>query len=418
MVDPTELDVDALLDDGDGFGLAHLPYGSAVLPGAPEDEPGLVVRVGDRVLDARGAARAGLLPSVCAASDVDPLLAASPLVWSRVRAALVGLLTDRSRRSALVELLHPVGDVRLRLPFTVGDYVDFYAGRHHAENVGRLFRPDRDPLPANWLHVPVGYHGRSSTVVVDGTPVVRPSGVRREGEGTAFGPTRALDLELELGWVVGGRTEVGLPVPIDAVEDHVFGVVLLDDWSARDIQSFEYVPLGPFLGKSFATSISAWVTPLEALQDAKVEGPVQRDPVPHRYLQTVDHWGLDVDLEVQLRTAAMRARGDDPVTITTSSTRHLYWTIAQQLAHLTVNGAAVRPGDLCGTGTISGPGDGQEGSLLERTRAGSVPLVLPSGEERTYLQDGDEVVLRGVTADGRVRLGDVGGTVVGAPVVG
>jgi fumarylacetoacetase len=402
------------VDPATGFGLDHLPLGSATLPG--REDPTLVVRIGDRVLDAGAAARAGLLPVACDAVDLRGLLAATSATWTRTRTALVELFRDEALQPTVERLLHPLAEARLQLPFPVGDYVDFYAGRHHAENVGRLFRPDREPLPANWLHLPVGYHGRSSTVVVDGTPVARPRGLRRGDRGPTFGPTRKLDLELELGWVVGGRTAVGEPVPIDAVEDHVFGVLLLDDWSARDVQSFEYVPLGPFLGKSFATSVGAWVTPLEALQDAKVPGPVQRDPEPAAYLRTVDHWGLAIDLEVLLRTRAMRDRGDAPVTIATSSTTHLYWTIAQQLAHLTVNGAAIRPGDLCGTGTISGPGEGQEGSLLERTLDGQRPLRLPDGEVRTYLEDGDEVTLRGVTPDGRVRLADVTGRVL--PAVG
>lgn len=397
----------------DGNGLAHLPYGSVTLP---DGRRTLAVRVGDAALDATSAARAGLLPAVCDATDLDPVLAASPATWTAIRTALDTMLRDESRREVVAPLLHPLDDLVVHLPFTVGDYVDFYAGEHHATNVGRIFRPDADPLPPNWKHLPVGYHGRSSTVVVDGTPVPRPAGQRRPGDGgpPAFGPTTRLDLELELGWVVGGSTAVGEPVAIDAVEDHVFGLVLLDDWSARDIQAWEYVPLGPFLGKSFATSIGAWVTPLEAVQHVKVEGPAQLDPEPLPYLQTVDHWSLDIDLEVLLSTSAMRDRGDAPARIATSSTRHLYWTIAQQLAHMTVNGAAVRPGDLCGTGTISGPDSGQEGSLLELSRNGERPVALPGGETRTFLADGDEVTLRGVTPDGRVRLAEVTGRVVGA----
>ena len=225
---------------------------------------------------------------------------------------------------------------------------------------------------------------------------------------------RRLDIELELAWVIGGSNDWGQPVPIDAVEDHVFGVALCNDWSARDIQAWEYVPLGPFLGKSFATSIGAWITPLEALQDAKVPGPEQTDPVPFEYLQVVDHWGLDIDLEVLLTTPAMREQDLDPQVVATSNTTNLYWTIAQQFAHLTVNGASVRPGDLCATGTISGPEPGSYGSFLELTWNGEQPISLPTGETRTFLQDGDEVTLRGSALGGSVRLADVTGRIAPA----
>ncbi len=398
-------------DDEGGFGLSHLPYGAVRLPG--QHTTTLAVRIGDLVLDAGAAARAGLLPTACDAPNLDRLLAARPTVWAATRAAVAAVLGDGAHRPAVEPLLHPVADVEPALPFTVGDYVDFYSSEPHATNVGRLFRPDDDPLLPNWRHLPVGYHGRSGTVVVDGTPVRRPSGQRPgDDAGPTFGPSRRLDVELELAWVVGGATTLGEPVPIDAVEDHVFGVALFDDWSARDPQAWEYRPLGPFLGKSFASSIAAWVTPLDALQDAKVPGPAQLDPLPLPYLQTVDHWNLAIDLELRLSTAAMRAAGLGDVVVSRSSTTHLYWTIAQQLAHLTVNGASIRPGDLCATGTISGPARGQEGSLLELTLAGERPLALPTGESRTFLEDGDEVTLRGVTADGRIRLGDVTGRVL------
>ena len=396
---------------GDGFGPAHLPYGSVVLPDGGQV---LAVRLGDRVLDARSAARAGLLPEECDARDLDRLLAAPAGRWTAVRAAVVALLREGDRTDAAPHL-HDLGDVTPVLPFTVGDYVDFYASEAHATNVGRLFRPDGDPLLPNWEHLPVGYHGRSGTVCVDGTPVVRPTGQRRGADGPTFGPTERLDLELELAWVLGGRNAWGQPVPIDAVEDHVFGVALCNDWSARDIQAWEYVPLGPFLGKSFATSIGAWITPLEALQDAKVPGPQQTDPVPFAYLQTVDHWGLDIDLEVLLTTPAMREQGLDAHVVARSNTSNLSWTIAQQFAHLTVNGASIRPGDLCATGTISGWEPGSEGSLLELTRNGDRPLQLPTGERRTFLRDGDEVTLRGSALGGAVRLADVTGRVVPTP---
>ena len=391
-----------------GFGPDHLPYGAVVLPSG---DAVLAVRFGDEALDARGAARAGLLPEECDAANLDRLLAAAPDRWTAVRTALVELLGDDARRSSAASFLHPLHDVHPMLPFTVGDYVDFYSSEPHATNVGRMFRPDGDPLLPNWKHLPVGYHGRSGTVCVDGTEVVRPSGQRKGGDGPTFGPSQKLDIELELAWVVGGHNRWGQPVPIDAVEDHVFGVALCNDWSARDIQAWEYVPLGPFLGKSFATSIGAWITPLEALQDAKVPGPEQDEPRPHEYLQTVDHWGLDIDLEVLLSTTAMREQDLDPQVVARSNTTNLYWTIAQQFAHLTVNGASIRPGDLCATGTISGTEADSYGSFLELTWNGDEPITLPSGETRTFLQDGDEVTLRGSALDGRVRLADVTGRI-------
>ncbi len=393
----------------DGFGTAHLPYGSVVLP---DGEQVLAVRLHDRVLDARAAARAGLLPDECDAPDLDRLLASSPGRWTAVRQAVVALLGDDA--GAAGPHLHALEDVTPVLPFTVGDYVDFYSSEPHATNVGRMFRPDGDPLLPNWKHLPVGYHGRSGTVCVDGTPIVRPTGQRRGADGPTFGPSERLDIELELAWVVGGSNDWGQPVPIDAVEDHVFGVALCNDWSARDIQAWEYVPLGPFLGKSFATSIGAWITPLEALQDAKVPGPEQTDPVPFEYLQVVDHWGLDIELEVLLTTAAMREQDLDAEVVARSNTTNLYWTIAQQFAHLTVNGASIRPGDLCATGTISGPEPGSYGSFLELTWNGEQPIALPTGEKRTFLRDGDEVTLRGTALGGAVRLADVVGRVAPA----
>lgn len=393
----------------DGFGPHHLPYGSVTYP---DGEQVLAVRLGDRALDARAAARAGLLPPECDAPDLDRLLAATPDRWTAVRSAVVALLGDDL--ASAEPHLRDLDQVTPVLPFTVGDYVDFYSSEPHATNVGRMFRPDGDPLLPNWKHLPVGYHGRGGTVCVDGTPVVRPTGQRKGADGPTFGPSQRLDIELELAWVIGGSNDWGQPVPIDAVEDHVFGVALCNDWSARDIQAWEYVPLGPFLGKSFATSIGAWITPLEALQDAKVDGPVQTDPVPFEYLQTVDHWGLDIDLEVVLSTPAMREQGLDPHVVATSNTTNLYWTIAQQFAHLTVNGASIRPGDLCATGTISGPEPGSYGSFLELTWNGDEPIALPSGETRTFLRDGDEVTLRGTAVDGTVRLADVTGRIAPA----
>jgi len=273
-------------------------------------------------------------------------------------------------------------DATLHLPFEVADYVDFYSSLEHATNMGRMFRPDAEPLLPNWRRLPVGYHGRAGTVVVSGTDVVRPTGQLGPGE---FGPSRRLDVELELGFVVGVPSRLGEPVAVEAFAEHVFGVVLLNDWSARDIQAWEYVPLGPFLGKSFLTSISAWVTPLALLQERRVEAPPQ-EPPPLPYLAGGRDWGLDLDLELELNGEVV-SRGN---------ARTLYWTMPQQLAHATSNGARVRTGDLMATGTISGPEPGSEGSLIELTR------------NSRFLEDGDEVVLR---ASG---LGEVRGRVLAA----
>lgn len=279
----------------------------------------------------------------------------------------------------------PLAEIEPVLPFTVADYVDFYSSLEHATNIGRIFRPGSEPLPPNWRHLPAGYHGRAGSVVVSGTPVRRPSGQAkpRDADTPAFGPSQRLDIELELGFVVGVPSRLGEPVPASAFREHVFGVVLVNDWSSRDIQAWEYVPLGPFLGKSFATSISAWVTPLALLEDRRVAAPAQEpEPLPH--LRVEGDWALDLPLEVELNGTVI-SRGNS---------RGLYWTMPQQLAHTTSNGASIRTGDLMASGTISGGERGSEGSLIELTLNGGEPLRLEDGSTRTFLEDGDEVVLR------------------------
>jgi fumarylacetoacetase len=334
---------------------------------------------------------------------LDRLLAAGPAAWSAVRASLQEHLRDPAGGHDGPA----VDDVELRLPMTVGDVVDFYASLDHATNLGRILRPGGDPLPPGWRHLPLGYHGRSAAVVVSGTPVRRPSGLVADGGSVARRPTAQLDYELEVGFVVGPGNAPGVPVPVDAAKDHVFGVVLVNDWSARDIQAFEYQPLGPFLGKSFATSVSAWVTPLAALEPFLVEPPTQ-EPPPDRGLRAALPWALDLDLEVALNGHPVARTGFGST----------YWTFAQQLAHLTSNGAVTRPGDLFASGTVSGPGPGERGSLIERTWRGRDPLTLPDGTTRSWLEDGDEVVLRGsARRDGHhITLGEAAGVVLAAPV--
>ena len=389
---------------GSGFDLDHLPYGVFRRPG---QEPRVGVRIGDFVLDGAEVAAIGKRAGHTGEPDLDvawrhsslnPFMAMGREVWDIARAWLVEVLGNDVHRANTQPHLLPLEEVELLLPVEVADYVDFYASIEHATHLGQLFRPDSEPLLPNWRHLPVGYHGRAGTVVVSGTPIVRPSG--QLGAGT-FGPSRRLDIEAELGFVVGVGSPLGEPVPTGAYADHVFGVTLLNDWSARDIQAWEYVPLGPFLGKSFATSISPWVTPLAALTGAAVDLPGQ-DPEPLDYLRVDEPAGLDIDLEVVLNGEV----------VSRPPYSGMYWSPAQLLAHLTVNGASVRTGDLFGSGTISGADLDEAGSFIELSWGGQRPFA----GGRTFLEDGDEVVLRATapTAEGgRLCLGEVSGTVEG-----
>ncbi|MFD0272938.1 fumarylacetoacetase [Kitasatospora sp. NPDC127111] len=390
------------------FGVHNLPYG--VFTAA--DRPGrrrIGVRIEEFVLDAGAAARAAGEPSVLLDADtLNPLLAAGRPVWTEVRAALTRWLTDESFRDALSPLLLPVAEVELHLPFEVADYVDFYASEHHATNLGRIFRPGSDPLTPNWKHLPIGYHGRAGTVVVSGTPVVRPHGQRKAPADAvpSFGPTRRLDIEAEVGFVVGTPSSLGTPVTLGAFREHVFGVCLVNDWSARDIQAWEYVPLGPFLGKSFATSVSPWIVPLDALEHARVSPPARDvEPLPYLDDRNGEPWGLDLAMEIRLN--------GHPVSRPPFAT--MYWTAAQQLTHMTANGASLRTGDFFASGTVSGPEADTRGALIELTWNGEEPLKLPDGSARTFLEDGDEVTIS-ATAPGLdgtvVGFGEVTGRVV------
>ena len=356
------------------------------------DEPSVGFRLGDGILDLASAG----LGEVFAAPSLNRFLALGRTSWEDTLVRIEELV------SAGVDLV-PLEDASVYLPFEVADYVDFYSSLEHATNLGRLFRPDADPLLPNWRHLPVGYHGRAGTVVVSGTPVVRPCGQTKSpgDDAPRFGPSRRLDIELELGFVVGVGSSLGERVSTSSFRDHVFGVVLVNDWSARDIQAWEYQPLGPFLGKSFATSIGAWVTPIALLGDRLVEPPDQ-DPAPLPYLRVEGDWALDVDLEVELSGTV----------VSRTNARGLYWTMAQQLAHATVNGASLRTGDLLATGTISGAEHGSEGSLIELTSNGEHDVGLADGSTRAFLEDGDEVVLRGRA--GELELAEVRGTILPA----
>ncbi|GAA3735876.1 fumarylacetoacetase [Spinactinospora alkalitolerans] len=384
--------------DESGFGADNLPYGVFTRSGGG---PRVGVRVGDHVLDLAAA----LGDPEFSAPSLNPFMARGSTAWRATRAKVSGMLTSEGGRASAEPHLVPLGEVDLRPPFEVADYVDFYCSLEHASNVGRIFRPDEEPLKPNWRHLPVGYHGRSGTVVPSGTDIVRPSGQRRspDSDGPLFGPSTRLDIEAELGFVVGKGTSMGRPVPVSDFAEHVFGVVLVNDWSARDIQAWEYVPLGPFLGKSFATSVSPWVVPLDALGAARFAGREQTpEPLPH--LHRVADWGLDLALEVRLNGEV----------VSRPPYAAMYWTADQMLAHLTSNGASLRTGDLYASGTVSGSRRDQRGSLLELSWGGAEPLTLADGSVRTFLEDGDAVAVsataRGM-AGGTINLGEVTGTV-------
>lgn len=394
--------------EGDPFGPHNLPYG---VFSTPSSQRTVGVRLGDHVLDAGAAAAALGSPyaDLLARPTLGPLLAAGRTAWSDVRRALTAWVTVPAHQEVIADFLRPLSSVDLHLPFEVADYVDFYASENHARNVGQIFRPDGEALTPNWKHLPIGYHGRSGTVVVSGTDVVRPSGQRKAPADAApvFGPSVRLDIEAEVGFVVGVPSALGRPVGLGDFREHVFGLCLLNDWSARDVQAWEYVPLGPFLGKSFATSVSAWITPLDALEEARVAPPERT----HALLPYLDDTAPEVEpggYDLRISVAINGHEVSRPPFAT------MYWTAAQQLAHMTANGASLRTGDLYGSGTVSGPAADERGSLLELTWNGRDVLELPDGK-RTFLEDGDVVTLS-AWAPGpggvRVGLGDVVGRVV------
>jgi fumarylacetoacetase len=399
--------------DDHQFGLATLPYGSFSDARHPSQRR-FGVAVGDHVLDL-GAAAERLLPGRAAdfaSGSLEGFMAAGDGAWTQVRAALTEWLTEERYRGAIEDLLVPADSVTLHLPFSVADYVDFYASEQHATNVGRIFRPDGEPLTPNWRHLPIGYHGRSGTVVVSGTPIRRPCGQARPADADApvFRPSRRLDFEAEIGFVVGVPSTMGEAVPAARFAEHVFGVCLVNDWSARDIQGWESQPLGPFLGKSFGTTISPWIVPLAALDQARVTPPSLSTELAG-YLASSGDWGLDIDVEVRINGHL----------VSRPPYRTMHWSPAQMMAHSTVNGASLRTGDLFASGTVSGPEPDQYGSLIELGWAGQRPLELPDGTTRGWLEDSDEVVITASAPgpDGaRIGFGDARGQVVPALVPG
>jgi fumarylacetoacetase len=383
---------------GSDFPVENLPYGAF---STGDEPPRIGVAIGDHVLDLAPV----LDDPAFGEPTLNPFLAQGRPRWREVRARITELLTDERHRRAIQPHLVPRSSVTLHLPFAVGDYVDYYASEDHASNIGQMFRPDQAALTPNWKWIPIGYHGRSGTVVVSGTPVVRPSGQRKApSEPTpAFGPSIRLDIEAELGFVVGTPSRLGEPVPLDRAAEHLFGVVIVNDWSARDIQAWEYVPLGPYLGKSFATSVSPWVVPFEALEESRIPSPA-RDPQPLPYLRGEADRGLDIALEVHLN-------GD---VVSRPPYARMYWSPEQMLTHMTVNGASLRTGDFFASGTISGPNPEQRGSFIEMSWNGTQPIKLSDGSTRTFLEDGDTVTIT-ARARGRggveIGFGEVTGTI-------
>jgi len=390
---------------GSDFPIQNLPYG--VFADTAGERCG--VAIGHVVLDLAAAessgvfADTGLEVGTFTRGSLNAFLAHPRHVWSAVRENIAELLSSRNNDGEAFALTHDLiveHAVQLRLPVKVGDYVDFYSSEQHATNLGRMFRPDGEALLPNWKQLPVGYHGRAGTVVPSGTPINRPSGQTRGEPGPDFGPSQKLDIELEVGFITGAGPGPGSTIDVDSAENHIFGLCLVNDWSARDIQAWEYVPLGPFLGKSFATSMSPWIVPLEALEPFRVPA-VPQDPEPLPYLQAAAAQGFSIDLRVDLTTPA----GTTDRIISTSFDG-MYWTMAQQLAHATSNGATTRPGDLYASGTVSGAKDEEFGSLLERSWNGTRAITLTDGTTRTFLEDGDTITITGrCEASGAVPIG-------------
>ncbi|BAI98522.1 fumarylacetoacetase [Sphingobium sp. TA15] len=400
-------------DGHPAFPIQNLPYGIFSPPGGAARAG---VAIGERIFDLRAAAQTGLLPAAASAVFGEPTLNALMALPAADRLALrrwlSALFSDEAQRPATEPLLHRAADCALHLPATIGDYSDFYVGIHHATNIGRLFRPD-NPLLPNYKYVPIGYHGRASSIRPSGVPVVRPRGQRKppEADAPVVGPSQRLDYELELGIWIGAGNALGETVPIADAADHIAGFCLLNDWSARDFQAWEYVPLGPFLAKNFQSTISPWVVTAEAMAPFRIAQPPrpQGDPQPLPYLwDEADQaqGALAIDLEVHLSSAKMRAEAMPPMRLSRGPAFSMYWTAQQIVAHHASNGCNLNPGDLLGTGTLSGPTPDSFGSLMELTGGGQAKIVLPTGEERAFLEDGDELALSAVArADGYVSIG-------------
>jgi len=406
------------------FPIQNLPYG--VFKTSEGSPARIGVAIGDEVLDLAVLADAGLLSggelgdgSVFKEPNLNALMALGRTAWTAARSTLVNLLRDdestlRDNQALRDAALHKQSAVEMALPTAIGDYTDFYSSREHATNIGIMLRGKDNALQPNWLHIPVGYHGRASSVVISGTDVRRPQGQTKPptADQPVFGPSRLMDFELEMGFFVGPGNPLGENIPIDRAPEHIFGMVLVNDWSARDIQAWEYVPLGPFLSKNFATSISPWVVTMDALEPFRCAGPAQTDPEVFPYLKSPDDRAYDINLEVLLQSEKM----DTAESIATSNLRYMYWNVCQQLAHHTINGCNAQPGDLYGSGTISGPEKHERGSMMELSWRGAESIQLGNGEERKFLADGDTVIMTGCCEKDGVKIGfgEVRGTLLPA----
>jgi len=406
------------------FPIHNLPYG--IFRPSAGLAPRIGIAIGDAVLDLSVLADRGLLTGRTLGNGeslqqptLNAFMALGRSAWREARSRLTQLLsadepTLRDDAAVRKAAFQPRARVEMLLPAAIGDYTDFYSSREHATNVGVMFRGPDNALQPNWLHLPVGYHGRSSSVVVSGTDVRRPMGQTKaeDADLPSYGPSRLMDFELEMGFLVGPGNALGKPIPIGDTMEHIFGMVLVNDWSARDIQKWEYVPLGPFLGKNFGTSISPWVVTMDALEPFRCAGPPQDDPKPLGYLANPGNCAYDIHLEVRLQSEMMT----EPGTIATSNFKYLYWSICQQLAHHTVNGCNAQPGDLYGSGTISGPEKHERGSMLELSWRGTETIELPNGEERKFLADGDTVTMTGWCEKNGIKVGfgEVTGTLLPA----
>ena len=402
--------------EGSDFPIQNLPFGVFKTPGL---RPRLCTAIGNFVADLQVLSEHGFFDDL----KIDKAVFAQPFlndfiacgkektsaVRNRLSEILDSDLDDWDASELAAYFLHPMDEIEMLMPIKVGDYTDFYSSREHATNVGTMFRGKENALMPNWLHLPVGYHGRASSIVVSGTPIHRPNGqqIPQDAEAPVFGPSKLMDFELEMAFVVGKETQIGSSVNITEAEDHIFGMMLFNDWSARDIQKWEYVPLGPFLGKSFASTVSPWIVTMDALEPFRVSGPVQ-EPTPLPYLQIDGDRSFDIQLQVDLQ-----AEGQPATPICRSNFKYLYWNIAQQLTHHTVNGCNIKIGDMMASGTISGPTPDSYGSMLELTWRGSKPIQLPDGSERKFINDGDTIIVRGwCEKDGvRIGFGEASGTV-------
>ena len=412
------------VDSDSHFPIQNLPYG--VAESKSSGERFICTAIGDYVVSLAELESAGFFDGpelrdqkVFQNDKLNDFMGMGRSAWTDARSTISNLLsadegTLRDDEELREKVLIPMGEVEMKLPVEIGDYTDFYSSEPHATNVGTMFRGPENALKPNWKHLPVGYHGRASSIVVSGTELHRPKGqiLPPDSDDTpVFDACKLCDFELEMGFLTGPGNELGDPIPVNKAEDHIFGLMLVNDWSARDIQKWEYVPLGPFLAKNWATTVSPWIVTLDALEPFRTAGPEQ-DPEPLPYLQSEGDWTFDINLDVYLQGEEM----DEPHQICASNAKNLYWNVAQQLAHQTITGCNVRPGDLYASGTISGESEDSYGSMLELSWKGENPLQFPNGEERTFLEDGDTVTMTGYadTDDYRIGFGEVTGKVLPA----